>query len=78
MTQAIGRARRFGQQKTVHIHHFVSLHTIDVNILQQRRGKVLVLREDDGGLFKFVGEDEVRETDVVGWQGASLEGENSV
>ncbi|KAL2011944.1 hypothetical protein VTN00DRAFT_4662 [Thermoascus crustaceus] len=64
MTQAIGRSRRFGQQKTVHIYHFVSLKTIDVNILQQRRKQVLVLRD---GEYKFVGEDDVRETDE-NWQ----------
>lgn len=73
MTQAIGRSRRFGQQRTVHIYHFVSLKTIDVNILQQRRKQVLVLRH---GEYRFVSEDDVRDTDA-NWQGASLEGENA-
>ncbi len=42
MTQAIGRARRFGQRKLVHIYHFVSLKTIDVDILEERTGKKIV------------------------------------
>jgi hypothetical protein len=36
MAQAIARCLRYGQKKTVHIHHFAALHTIDVNILEQR------------------------------------------
>ena len=35
MTQAIGRVKRPGQQKsTVQVHHFVVLDTIDVNVLE--------------------------------------------
>lgn len=41
-TQAIGRARRYGQQKMVHIYRFFSLKTIDVEILEQRTKKRLV------------------------------------
>lgn len=36
MTQAIGRARRYGQEKRVHIYRFVALRTIDVDIMEQR------------------------------------------
>src|SRR5450432_3004227 len=41
MTQAIGRARRYGQTKHVHIYHFLSLKTIDVDIMQIRTNKIL-------------------------------------
>jgi hypothetical protein len=42
MKQAIGRSRRYGQTKRVHIYHFLTLKTIDVDIFQQRYGKTLV------------------------------------
>lgn len=35
-TQAIGRLRRYGQTKLVHIWRFLSMNTIDVEILEQR------------------------------------------
>jgi SNF2 family DNA or RNA helicase len=41
MTQAMGRARRYGQTKPVHIYNFLSLKTIDVDTLQLRSGKIL-------------------------------------
>ena len=37
-TQAIGRVRRYGQTKTVHIYRFFSMNTIDVEIYEQRTG----------------------------------------
>jgi hypothetical protein len=42
MKQAVGRARRYGQSKTVNVYHLVTLHSIDVDILQHRTGRVLV------------------------------------
>ncbi|KAI9808767.1 MAG: hypothetical protein M1825_003920 [Sarcosagium campestre] len=50
MTQAVGRARRYGQKKTVYIHRFLSLKTIDVDILEERtpgNKKLVKLGEDD-------------------------------
>ena len=44
MTQSIGRAKRYGQQKTVHIYRFVALRTADVDILQEREFGTLVKR----------------------------------
>lgn len=41
MTQAVGRARRYGQTKPVHIYNFLSLKTIDVDTIQRRSGKIL-------------------------------------
>ncbi|KAL1407062.1 DNA (cytosine-5-)-methyltransferase dmt5 [Vanrija albida] len=35
-TQAIGRIRRFGQSRTVHVHRLLALDTIDVSIYQTR------------------------------------------
>ena len=35
-TQAIGRLRRYGQTKHVHIWRFLSTNTIDVEIFEQR------------------------------------------
>ncbi|KAF2835614.1 hypothetical protein M501DRAFT_941321 [Patellaria atrata CBS 101060] len=36
MTQAIGRARRYGQEKTVYIYRLATLNTVEVDILEQR------------------------------------------
>jgi hypothetical protein len=36
MKQAIGRAKRFGQLKTVYVYRFAALNTIDVDILEYR------------------------------------------
>ena len=41
MKQAIGRARRHGQEKVVHIYEFVTSKTVDVDILEQRNDKIL-------------------------------------
>lgn len=41
MTQAIGRARRYGQEKHVHVYQFVTSKTIDVDILEKRKGMLL-------------------------------------
>lgn len=38
-TQAIGRVRRYGQTKTVHIWRFLSSNTIDTQIYHERTGK---------------------------------------
>jgi hypothetical protein len=46
MTQAIGRARRYGQDKHVHIYEFVTSKTIDVDILEKRKG--VLLKVDSG------------------------------
>ena len=74
MTQAIGRSHRFGQLKEVHVYHFLALSTIDVNIIQDRRQKVLF--EKDDGCFELVARGEVG-PDITRWEGASLDGENA-
>lgn len=40
--QCVGRARRYGQTKKVHVYDFLALHTIDVDITQDQRCKHLV------------------------------------
>ncbi|ORY13595.1 hypothetical protein BCR34DRAFT_648635 [Clohesyomyces aquaticus] len=44
MAQAIARIRRYGQKKSVHIHHFAALNTIDVDIVEQRHRRKGALR----------------------------------
>ncbi|KAJ3149706.1 hypothetical protein HDU86_006883 [Geranomyces michiganensis] len=39
--QAIGRVRRYGQKKTVHIHRFLSVDTMDTQIFESRARTVL-------------------------------------
>lgn len=39
-TQAIGRIRRFGQQKQVHIHRLLALDTIDMTIYESRQAEL--------------------------------------
>jgi SNF2 family DNA or RNA helicase len=40
--QCIGRARRYGQLKKVHVYDFLALHSIDVDITEDQRCKHLV------------------------------------
>ncbi|KAH0533931.1 hypothetical protein GP486_008950, partial [Trichoglossum hirsutum] len=46
---AIGRARRYGQKKVVHIHRFLALKTIDVDVIQERTAKRLTAVGGGGG-----------------------------
>ncbi|RAK96334.1 putative SNF2 family helicase [Aspergillus ibericus CBS 121593] len=50
MTQAIGRCRRYGQTRHVHIYHLLVKGTMDVNIFQSRREKMLVERDGEAVL----------------------------
>ncbi|KAI5288949.1 hypothetical protein KEM54_004637 [Ascosphaera aggregata] len=69
MTQAIGRARRYGQTKHVHIYHFLTLNTLEVNIFEQRRQEVIVRR---AGKFLGVSEEDAR-ADEACWSGKDLQ-----
>lgn len=62
MTQAIGRARRFGQKKHVHVYHLLAENTADVSIFQERNQNRLVVR--DGEPFVVNKEDKPFPTDV--------------
>lgn len=74
MTQAVGRVRRYGQKKTVHVHHFLAEMTIDVGIFQQRRQRVLVVRD---GQPTLVMQDEMLDTDSMALQPPVLTVDNS-
>lgn len=38
MIQAIGRARRYGQTKLVHVYHILAKRTVDDSVFQYRQG----------------------------------------
>lgn len=69
MTQAIGRCRRYGQTNHVHVYHLLAKMTIDVNIFQDRRGKVLVER---GGEAVLVDPEEALESEAITCQGPEM------
>ncbi|KAL2834190.1 hypothetical protein BDW59DRAFT_178723 [Aspergillus cavernicola] len=80
MIQAIGRCRRYGQTRHVHVYHLLAKMTIDVNIFQDRRGKVLVERNGDGdGEEKavLVSPEEALESEVMTCQGPELVVDNA-
>ena len=47
MEQAIGRVRRHGQEKDIHVHHLVALDTVDVDVLELRERRITALTEQD-------------------------------
>ncbi|KAB8219958.1 hypothetical protein BDV33DRAFT_231235 [Aspergillus novoparasiticus] len=61
MTQAIGRARRYGQTKHVYIYHLLARMTIDTTLFQDRHGKVLVERSGEATL---AAREEVEEWEI--------------
>ncbi|KAL3480708.1 hypothetical protein BJX99DRAFT_266140 [Aspergillus californicus] len=74
MIQAIGRCRRYGQTKHVHVYHLLAKMTIDVNIFQERRGKVLVER---GGEAVLVSSEDALESEAMTCQGPELVVDNA-
>jgi hypothetical protein len=56
MTQAIGRARRYGQQRDVHVYHLLVKNTCEINIFQKRHTSKLV---DRSGVPTLLPEDQV-------------------
>ena len=69
MTQCIGRAKRYGQLKTVYIYQFLALRTIDVDVLQEREQKTLVRKvvQKEVRRGKKPGTKEAREKESV-WE----------
>lgn len=69
MTQAIGRVRRYGQKRVVHVYHLLSEDTADVTILKEREEnrldeatrRTLVWRNGTPTLVEL---DEVQEGDT--------------
>ncbi|PYH96052.1 putative C-5 cytosine-specific DNA methylase [Aspergillus ellipticus CBS 707.79] len=74
MTQAMGRCRRYGQTRHVHIYHLLTKWTIDANIFQDRREKVLVERD---GSPVLVARDEALDTEAISCEGPSLVVDNA-
>ncbi|CAI7622919.1 unnamed protein product [Penicillium glandicola] len=62
MTQAIGRARRFGQKRHVHVYHLLVKNTYEVNIFQKAHSSKLVERQ---GVPVLVPEREVLLDDIA-------------
>jgi hypothetical protein len=46
MAQAIGRARRWGQEKIVKVYHFLTVNTIDIDYFEARNN-VRITRKAD-------------------------------
>jgi hypothetical protein len=62
MTQAIGRARRYGQTKEVHVYHFLTVNTIDIDYFEARNNAIITRRGNSGkakseGVFNPAGAD---------------------
>ncbi|CEL01085.1 hypothetical protein ASPCAL00677 [Aspergillus calidoustus] len=74
MIQAIGRCRRYGQSRHVHVHHLLAKMTIDVNIFQDRRDKVVVER---GGEAVLVSAEEASKSEAISCQGPELVVDNA-
>ncbi|KKK13442.1 hypothetical protein ARAM_000893 [Aspergillus rambellii] len=71
MIQAIGRARRYGQTRHVHVYHLLAKMTIDVNIFQDRRGGKFLI-ERDGEAVLVSKDDDAVESEAISCQGPSL------
>lgn len=63
MTQAIGRCRRYGQQRVVHTYHMLTRDSADVNVFQERQEGVVVMRGGQGWFVPRGGPDTLREDD---------------
>jgi hypothetical protein len=50
MTQAIGRARRYGQSKEVHVYNFLTVNTIDIDYYEARNNLVITRKGETGKL----------------------------
>ncbi|KAE8383418.1 hypothetical protein BDV26DRAFT_287610 [Aspergillus bertholletiae] len=74
MTQAIGRARRYGQTKHVYIYHLLAKMTIETTLFQDRHGKVLVERD---GEVTLAAREEAEEWEVVKGEAMSVVVDNA-
>lgn len=66
-TQCIGRARRYGQTKKVYVYDFLALHTIDVDLTEEQRGKRLVQEppHNGEGIWRLKSEEEMNDDEKV-------------
>ena len=73
--QAVGRAKRYGQHKTVFAYHMVCLGTIDVNTIEDATGKKIVHTDDQGGIAlvdpeELTAEEAAQDNSTVRFQGS--------
>ncbi|KGO52427.1 Zinc finger, RING-type [Penicillium expansum] len=68
MTQAIGRARRFGQNRKVYAYHLLVKNTYEVNIFQKGQSRKLVERQ---GVPALIPQEEVLPDDIA-YEGEEL------
>ena len=52
MAQAIGRVRRHGQTRPIHVYRICALHTIDIDILEHREHRTNALVEPGAPEFE--------------------------
>lgn len=55
--QAVGRARRYGQKKTVFVYEMLVKHTVDIDILEFRKAQV-IKQEASGDIILASGKRE--------------------
>lgn len=70
-TQAIGRVRRFGQTKTVHVYHLLTLGSTDIDIFEQRTKTKLGFARPEDEELAIMGEEQY-EADPPHWWAADL------
>ncbi|KAM0717999.1 hypothetical protein Q7P37_006331 [Cladosporium fusiforme] len=79
MAQAVGRVRRHGQQKRIHVYRICALHTIDVDILQHRERRTTALTEPGAPAIKApIAAIELDQNDPVKPERLQLVRENEV
>jgi len=61
--QCIGRARRHGQRRIVHVHRFIALGTVDVDCYEHRLESRLSQSEQDGQ-WRFVPENQLTDEEM--------------
>ncbi|KAJ5628696.1 hypothetical protein N7490_010924 [Penicillium lividum] len=66
MKQAIGRARRYGQKKTVHVYHMLVKFTAEVNVFEERQVKRVIERDGYGVLLEDDAEHEEFDIECTG------------
>ena len=69
MTQAIGRARRNGQTKLVHVYHFLTVETIDIDYFESRTNTIIERKSNKPkfGVAKDIGASVEWKTQLGTW-----------
>lgn len=78
MTQAIGRVCRHGQKKPIHVYHFVTLKTADVDVFEARNNSILVLNTDTYAPYDLLPadwtawDDPAHEPNIQNWESSGF------